>query len=47
MEVTPGLVLYLCVMIHFVYSAFPGDSKADSRHGHGPSLPQAEYMLIT
>lgn len=24
--------VYLCIMIHFVYSAFPGDSEADSRH---------------
>lgn len=46
MEVTPGLVwVYLCVMIHSVSSAFPGDGKADSRHGLG--LPQAEDRLLS
>lgn len=42
-EVTPGLVwVYLYFVIHFVYSAFPGDGKADSRNG--PRLPQAEAI---
>jgi len=34
----------LCIIIRFAYSAFPGDGKADSRHG--PRLPQAEEQTI-
>lgn len=34
-----------CAMIHFVCSAFPGDSRAGI--AHGPKLPQAENRLLT
>lgn len=33
-------VRFTCVVIHFVYSAVPGDGQADS--GHGPKTMQAE-----